>query len=97
MKEKNVDYFVIIRWTNIGVKSSLFGHKIMAIIKSLYFQQGILTKREGSVLMTSLFRSAALEIENIFYFFTKQATPMRRSTVLRFPLQLVFPVFRVTI
>jgi hypothetical protein len=33
-----------------------------------------------------------LDIENIIYFFTQQATLMRRSTVLSLPLQLVFPV-----
>jgi hypothetical protein len=30
-------------------------------------------------------------MENIIYFLTKRATPMRRSTVLSLPLQLVFP------
>jgi hypothetical protein len=29
--------------------------------------------------------------ENVIFFFTKQTTPMRRSTVLILPLQLVFP------
>jgi hypothetical protein len=29
--------------------------------------------------------------ENITYFYTKQATSMRRSTVLSLPFELVFP------
>jgi hypothetical protein len=40
---------------------------------------------------TSKFGSAAFDIENIIYFLTKQASQMRRSTVLSLPLQLVFP------
>ncbi len=36
-------------------------------------------------------RSAAFDNANIVYFFTKQATIMRRSTVLSLPLQIVFP------
>jgi len=32
-----------------------------------------------------------LKLENIIHFLTKRATPMRRSTVLSLPLQLVFP------
>ncbi len=36
-------------------------------------------------------RSAALDTTNIIYFFTKQATLMRRSTMLSLPLHLVFP------
>jgi hypothetical protein len=31
-------------------------------------------------------------LKNIIYFFTKQATLMRRSTVLSLPFQLEFPV-----
>jgi hypothetical protein len=38
-----------------------------------------------------LFRSAAFENANIFYFFRKQATLMRRSTVLSLPHYIVFP------
>ncbi len=40
---------------------------------------------------TNQFRLAALDIGKIIYIFTKQATLTRRSTVLSFPLQLVFP------
>ena len=43
------------------------------------------------LVLTSL-GSAAFEIENsIYFFFTKQATLMRRSTVPSLPIQLVFP------
>jgi hypothetical protein len=35
--------------------------------------------------------SVVVDIENIIYFLTKQATLMRRTTVLSLPLQLVFP------
>jgi hypothetical protein len=35
-------------------------------------------------------------MEHIMYFFTKQATSMRRSTVLYLSLQLVFPAWRWT-
>jgi hypothetical protein len=45
---------------------------------------------------TNLFRSAAFDIANIIYFFTKQATLMRRSTVLNLPLQLVFPAIAIS-
>ncbi len=38
---------------------------------------------------TNLFRSAPFDNANV-YFFTKQATLMRRSTVFNLPLQLVF-------
>ncbi len=48
---------------------------------------GTLTDGEGSVQLTS----AAFDIENIIYFFTKQATLIRRSTELSLPFQLVFP------
>jgi hypothetical protein len=40
---------------------------------------------------TNYFRWAHFDIANIFYFNTKQAILMRRSTVLSRPLQLVFP------
>ncbi len=55
--------------------------------------QGILTKREGSVQLTSCknyFRSAHFYIENIIFVVTKQAVLLRRSTVLILPPQLVF-------
>ncbi len=42
-------------------------------------------------LCTNQCRSQPFHIENIVYLFTKQATLMRRSIVLRLPLQLVFP------
>jgi hypothetical protein len=38
---------------------------------------------------TSYFRLTSFSIENIIYFFTKQATLMMRSTVLSLPPQLV--------
>jgi hypothetical protein len=56
--------------------------------------QGSLAEREGSVQLTSMYQlvgSAPFYIENIINFFTKQATSMRRSTVLSLALQLVFP------
>ncbi len=40
---------------------------------------------------TNTFRSAAFDYAKNIYFFTKQATLMRRSTVLSLPVQLVFP------
>jgi len=40
---------------------------------------------------TNYFRSAPFYIEHIIYLFTKQATLMRRSTVLSLPSQLGFP------
>ncbi len=51
----------------------------------------------GSVILppslpcTNKFKSFDFKIANITYFLTKQATLMRRSTVLSLPLQLVFP------
>jgi hypothetical protein len=39
------------------------------------------------------FRSAPFYNENMIYFLTKQATLMRRSTVLSLPTKLVFPGF----
>ncbi len=47
---------------------------------------------KGSEQLTSLSGSAAFETASISYVFTKQATSMRRPTVLSFPLQLVFRV-----
>jgi|APCry1669190288_1035285.scaffolds.fasta_scaffold226001_1 hypothetical protein len=41
-------------------------------------------------------RSAVVNHANHIYFFTKQATLMRRSNVLSFPLQFVFPALMVT-
>ncbi len=41
---------------------------------------------------TNQFRSTAFDHSNIIYFFTKQASSMRRSTVLSRPIHLVFPV-----
>jgi hypothetical protein len=60
---------------------------------SLTFMQGSLTEGEGSVWLTSLYQLVQINsffIEMLFTFFTKQATLIRRSTVLSFP-QLVFP------
>ncbi len=61
-----------------------------------YFQQdqGTLTDGEGSVQMTSLYKqhvSAHFYTENMINLVPQQSTLMRRSTVLSFPLQLVFP------
>ncbi len=41
--------------------------------------------------LASQFRSNAFDIENIYYFFTKQATLMRRSIVPSLLFKLVFP------
>jgi hypothetical protein len=41
---------------------------------------------------TNWFRSATFDVEKLFAFSTKQATLIRRSTVLSLPLLLVFPV-----
>jgi len=38
-----------------------------------------------------MFRSAAFDVVNYIHFFTKRPNLLRRSTVLRLPLQLVFP------
>jgi hypothetical protein len=46
--------------------------------------------------MTNEFRPTAFNNAIIIYFFTKQATLMRRSTVRRFPLQLVFPALTIS-
>jgi hypothetical protein len=54
------------------------------------FNQGALTKREGSVQLTSLYITDAFCFERIFYFYDKQATLLTRSTVPILPLQLVF-------
>jgi hypothetical protein len=58
----------------------------------------MLTEREDSEQLTSKYQlvsSAAFNNENITYFFTKQATLMRRSIVLSLPLQLEFPPLRL--
>jgi len=59
--------------------------------------QGSPTEGAGSVQLTSLYWLAPFLIENIICVFTKQATLMRRSTVLSLPLQLVFPGLTVTL
>jgi hypothetical protein len=41
-------------------------------------------------------RSVSLDIVDIIYLFTKEATLMRRSTVLSLSLQVVFPGFSMT-
>jgi hypothetical protein len=51
--------------------------------------QGILTEGEGSVHLTS-FSSAAFDIADILYIFSKPATLTRRSIVPSFLFQLVF-------
>ncbi len=51
---------------------------------------GTLTEGGGPPC-TNKFRSTAFHTENIFFFFTKQPTLMRRSTVLGLPLQKKFP------
>ncbi len=54
--------------------------------------QGNLTKGEGSVQWTPLHLDQLLFLLKIlFTFLTKQATLMRRLTVLSLPPQLVFP------
>ncbi len=53
--------------------------------------QGSLTEYGDSVQLTSLYKTASFSIENVIYLFTKQATLMRRSSVLSHPLQLAFP------
>jgi hypothetical protein len=58
-------------------------------------RQGTLTdgRRLNTVdllVLTSL-DQVLLKLANIIFYFTKQATLMRRSTVLSLPLQLVFP------
>jgi hypothetical protein len=45
----------------------------------------------GWLPSTNSFRSIASYIENIIYFVTKQATLIRRATVLRIPFQQGFP------
>ncbi len=45
----------------------------------------------SSPLCTNKFESAQIDIGNIIYLFIKQATLMRRSTILSLPLQSVFP------
>ncbi len=59
-------------------------------IRLQVLSQGSLTEGEGSVQLTSLFRSAVFYIENFIYLFPKQGILIRRSTVLSLPLQLVF-------
>ncbi len=53
-------------------------------------RQETLTEGKGSVQLTSLFRSAASDITNNNYFLAKQASFMRRSTVLSLPFRLEF-------
>jgi hypothetical protein len=47
------------------------------------------------LVVTSL-DNLLLILKTFFYFFTKQATLLRRSTVLRLPLQSVFPASALT-
>jgi hypothetical protein len=47
---------------------------------------------KGRIITVHLLVLAALDIENITYSLTKQATLIRRSTVLSLPLHLVFLV-----
>ncbi len=58
-----------------------------------YLSQGTPTQVEGSVPLTSMSGSAAFDIANNIYFSKKQATLMRRSTILSLILQLVFPAW----
>jgi hypothetical protein len=46
--------------------------------------------QKGKAPCINLFTAAAFDIANIIYFFTKQTTFMRRSTVPSLPFQLVF-------
>ncbi len=68
--------------------------KVIAPILILFVM--ISSGKEGSAQLTSLYQPVSVSYfynENIIYLFTKQATLMRRSTVLSHPLQLVFPNF----
>ncbi len=60
------------------------------------YRQGSLTEGEGSVLVDVLVLTildlVLYILKLLLTFFTKQATLMRRSTVLSISLQLVFPV-----
>jgi hypothetical protein len=56
---------------------------------SVNFSMGILTEREGSVQLTSLYQLVKISSfanANVFYNITKQATLMRRSNTLSLPL-----------
>jgi hypothetical protein len=54
--------------------------------------QGSLTEVRGRLSTVDLLvLSAVFDIVNIIYFLTKQATLMRRSTVLSFPLSVSVP------
>ncbi len=58
------------------------------------WKQGSLTEGEGSLQLTSLYQLVEqflFIVKILFTFFTKQATLIRRSTVLSLPPQLVFP------
>jgi hypothetical protein len=62
----------------------------------LIFKKGTLTKEEGrlstaDILILTSLEQLLLTFQTLFTLFTKQATLMRRSTVLSLPLQVVFP------
>ncbi len=63
------------------------------------YNQGCLTEVEGRLSTVDLLVLTSLDqlifkLEILFSFLTKQAILMRRSTVLSFPPQLVFPAIR---
>ncbi len=73
-----------------------------------YFHQGSLTEGKSSVRLTSLYKIAyiwphctnlsippAFVISNIIYFFTKQVSLMRRSTVLSLSHSVSVPCFHL--
>ncbi len=79
---------------------SWHSHNSLIFLQSLYYFipqgciQGMLTKGKFQYSWppcTYWFRSATFDITNIIYFFTKQATLIRRPTVLSPPLWLVNP------
>ena len=73
-------------------ESKFFGdYRTFSLSLSLHklTHQGSLTKGKGSVQLTSLYQLVQIScfyFKNIIYFFTKQATLMRRSIVLSLPL-----------
>ncbi len=60
---------------------------------------GILAEGEGSVTIDILAQTSLdpliFKLKKLFTLVTKQATLIRRSTVLSLPLQLVFPMFGI--
>ncbi len=67
--------------------------KLPQVHQHLYPGKPYLKAQYNSPPCSHQFRSAALDIPNIIYFYTKQATLMRRSTIVSLPLKSVFPSF----